>query len=72
MFYRRTTIIAMELDEGVFLSWRMLGTELADIGFNIYRNSTKINTTPITTSTNYVDHEGTVDDKYQVTTIIKE
>ncbi|HET7733829.1 MAG TPA: rhamnogalacturonan lyase, partial [Paludibacter sp.] len=39
----------------VFLSWRVLGTDPDNIAFNLYRNGTKINTTPITTATNYTD-----------------
>lgn len=39
----------------VFLSWRMLGSDPDHIAFNLYRNGTKINATPITTATNYTD-----------------
>ena len=40
----------------VFVSWRLLGTEPTDLGFNLYRGSTKVNATPIIASTNYVDN----------------
>lgn len=40
----------------VFVSWRMLGTDPSSIGFNLYRGSTLLNTSPITSSTNYVDN----------------
>lgn len=39
----------------VYIGWRMLGTEADAIAFNIYRGGKKINTTPIITTTNYVD-----------------
>lgn len=44
----------------VYLGWRMLGTDPVNVGFNVYRSSNggsavKLNSTPITNSTNYVD-----------------
>lgn len=39
----------------VFLSWRLLGNDPDNIGFNLYRNGVKINSTPITATTNYTD-----------------
>jgi len=40
----------------VLVSWRMLGTDPSGISFNVYRNGTKVNTSPITNSTNYLDN----------------
>jgi rhamnogalacturonan endolyase len=40
----------------VYVGWRMFGTDPSNIGFNVYRGSTKVNSTPITNSTNYVDN----------------
>ncbi|QDH78954.1 hypothetical protein FKX85_07855 [Echinicola soli] len=62
-------LIALEKSDGVYLSWRMLGTDPDSIGFNLYRNGEKINTEPITESTNYEDSEGTVEDVYKVETL---
>lgn len=44
----------------VYLGWRLLGTDPATVGFNVYRSANggptvKLTATPITTSTNYVD-----------------
>ena len=44
----------------VYLGWRMLGTDPTDVSFNVYRSANggaavKLNATPITNSTNYVD-----------------
>src|ERR1700704_5463679 len=36
---------------GNLVSWRLLGTEAADTGFNVYRGSTRVNASPITTAT---------------------
>lgn len=55
---------------GNFLSWRLFGYDPEDIGFNIYRGSTKINTTPITNSTNYTDRGGSSGSTYTVRPVI--
>lgn len=40
----------------VYVGWRLFGNDPSGIGFNVYRNSTLLNATPITGSTNYVDN----------------
>ncbi|GEM_PF-289848 len=39
----------------VFISWRLLGSEPVNLGFNVYRNDIKLNEEPIVGSTNYQD-----------------
>jgi rhamnogalacturonan endolyase len=39
----------------VYLSWRLLGNDPANVGFNVYRGTTKINASPITATTDLVD-----------------
>ena len=70
MEYLDRALVAMEVRNAVYLSWRMLGTDAPDIGFNLYRNGEKINVQPITESTNYTDAKGTVNDKYRVEAIL--
>ena len=51
-------LVAVKQNYNVFLSWRMLGTDPDEIGFNIYRDGVKINSTPIYDKTNTFDvHE---------------
>ena len=50
-------LIAVSAWDGVFLSWRFLGTDPEDIGFNVYRNGEKINDDLITNSTNLRMHQ---------------
>lgn len=57
-------LVALETTDGIFLSWRMFGTDQLDIAFNLYRNGEKINEQPITSSTNYVDSGGSVNSTY--------
>jgi hypothetical protein len=35
-------LVAVKVSSGVYLSWRILGTEFSNAGYNIYRGSTKI------------------------------
>ncbi|MFN8438848.1 MAG: carbohydrate-binding protein [Cytophagales bacterium] len=63
-------LVAVKVSNGVFLSWRILGTEPKTISFNVYRNGTKINSTPITGATNMTDASGTLTSTYTVKPII--
>ena len=60
-------VYAVQSDSGVFVSWRLLATEYGeDISFDVYRNGVKINSSPVTGKTNYVDAEGRAGDSYVV------
>ncbi len=59
-------LAAVKVTNGVYLSWRFLGTEPLNTGFNIYRNNVKINTTPHLSSTNYLDASGLTTSTYIV------
>jgi len=63
-------LIAVKVTSGVFLSWRILGTDPAGISFNIYRGTTKVNTTPITGASNLTDASGTTTSTYSVKPVI--
>ncbi|MFI2297189.1 rhamnogalacturonan lyase [Isoptericola sp. NPDC019571] len=68
-------LVAAATEQGVFLSWRLLGNEATGHGqsgltgtdFAVYRGKTKVAT--VTDSTNYLDPEGTTDDTYRVVPI---
>lgn len=66
MEYLDRGLVAVKVDKGVFLSWRLLGTEDPSISFNVYRDGVKLNSSPITSSTNYVDADGTENSTYYV------
>ncbi|MCY8507802.1 rhamnogalacturonan lyase, partial [Bacillus atrophaeus] len=51
-------LVAVKTESGVFISWRLLGTENASVSFNVYRNGQKLNASPIASSTNYLDKGG--------------
>lgn len=59
--------VAVKTNDGVYLSWRLLGTEsLTNQAFDIYRDSEKISTTGEHDATCYTDSKGTADNKYTV------
>lgn len=63
-------LVAVLTDNGVFLSWRYLNTDLNEIAFNVYKNGYKVNPAPISGSTNYVDTTGADSSQYRLSTII--
>ena len=58
-------------EDGMYISWRYLGTDSESVGFNIYRDGKKLNRRPITDSTNFTDPNGTLDSKYTIKTVVK-
>ncbi|MCF2945703.1 rhamnogalacturonan lyase [Paenibacillus tarimensis] len=63
-------LVAVKVNSGVFLSWRLLGTETASTAFNVYRGSTKLNSSPITGSTTYTDPQGSTSLSYTVRAVV--
>ena len=64
MEYLDRGTVAVKTEEGVFLSWRLLGTENYDSSFSIYRNGEQI--ADVEDTTNYIDTEGLITDIYTV------
>jgi len=58
-------VVAVKTDDGVFVSWRRLGTEAPDTNFALYRDGQLVTNGAIT---NFVDKEGTENSKYVVAT----
>lgn len=55
-FLSRAPVAVRQSTSAVYVGWRMLGTDPTSISFNVYRNGVKLNASPITNSTNYVDN----------------
>ena len=70
-------LVAAATTDGVFLSWRLLGTEvtghtgtgMAGADFHIYRDRVRIAT--VTDSTNYLDREGGPASRYRVAAVVR-
>lgn len=70
MEYLERGVVAVQTDEGVFVSWRLLGTDPEGTTFNLYRDGRKINAQPISSSTNYLDPAGEAGSSYSVSAIL--
>lgn len=71
MEYLTRGLIAVKTEQGVFVSWRFLGTDHETVTFHIYRNGDRITGKPIADSTNFLDEKGTEDALYQVAAVYK-
>ncbi|WP_222913650.1 rhamnogalacturonan lyase [Natrinema sp. SYSU A 869] len=59
-------LVAVPVEDGVLVRWRLFGTDPADLGFHVYRDGKRMNNKPITDSTNYLDPDGTRDSTYAI------
>ncbi|MDI1460842.1 carbohydrate-binding protein [Catellatospora sp. KI3] len=63
-------LVSVRSGSGNLVSWRLFGYEPAATGFNVYRGSTKLNASPITNSTNYLDAGAAADASYTVRAVV--
>ncbi|MER5756875.1 rhamnogalacturonan lyase [Streptomyces sp. NPDC002088] len=63
-------VVSVHTDSGNLVSWRWLGTDPGDVSFNVYRAGTKVNSTPITGSTNYFHSGAPAQADYTVRAIV--
>lgn len=61
-FLTRGLVAVRTAANRVYIGWRLFGTDSAAIAFNVYRNGTLLNASPITGSTNYTDSTATTED----------
>lgn len=62
-------LVAMKTDNGVFCSWRINADEWYGTEYNIYRGSTKLNSTPLKVS-NFMDASGSAGAVYTVKAVV--
>jgi rhamnogalacturonan endolyase len=63
-------LVSVRSGSGNLVSWRLLGYESMATGFNVYRGSTKVNSAPVTNSTNYLDSGAAADASYTVRAVV--
>lgn len=63
-------LISVRSSSGNLVSWRLFGYDSPSIGFNVYRGSTKVNPSPVTDSTNYLDLGAPADASYTVRAVV--
>ena len=74
-FAQRTTdkldrgLVAMKVNSGVYLSWRLLGSEYYDVTYNVYKDGTLIKS-GLKTS-NYSDTSGNATSTYTVAAVVR-
>jgi hypothetical protein len=63
-------LISVRSGSGNLVSWRWLAADPAGVAFNVYRGTTKVNATPITGSTNYLDAGAAAGSAYTVRPVV--
>ena len=63
-------LVSVHSGAGNLVSWRLLGTDPQDVAFNVYRGGTKLNGSPITASTNYLDSGAAAGAGYTVRAVV--
>ncbi|MFJ2081586.1 cellulose binding domain-containing protein [Micromonospora chokoriensis] len=63
-------LISVRSGSDNLVSWRLLGTENSAVSFNLYRGSTRVNASPITGATNYLDSGAAAGSAYTVRAVV--
>ncbi|SDE16838.1 rhamnogalacturonan lyase [Auraticoccus monumenti] len=62
--------VAVSVDGGVFVGWRLLGLDPDSIGFHVYRDGARVTDQPVTATTNLLDAGGTPGARYRLSTVV--
>ena len=63
-------LVAAKTENGVFISWRVLGNE-KETAFNVYKNGKLFKSVSSKQATNLTDKSGNLEDKYVVKAVVK-
>ncbi|UQU62108.1 rhamnogalacturonan lyase [Couchioplanes caeruleus] len=63
-------LVSVRSGSGNLVSWRWLATDPSDVGFHVYRGGTRITSTPVTGSTNYLDAGAAAGASYTVRAVV--
>ncbi|MEV0215548.1 cellulose binding domain-containing protein [Micromonospora sp. NPDC050695] len=63
-------LVSVRSGSGNLVSWRLLGTETSGVAFNLYRGSTRVNSSPIAGATNYLDSGAAAGSAYTVRAVV--
>ncbi|MYU34162.1 rhamnogalacturonan lyase [Streptomyces sp. SID8358] len=63
-------VVSVHTDSGNLVSWRWLGTDPDNVAFNVYRAGTKVNSSPVTASTNYFHADAPATADYTVRAVV--
>src|SRR4051794_38132705 len=62
-------VVAVSTGSGIYVGWRLLGTDPANVSFNVYRSGTLVSGL-IANSTNFLDTGGSTSSTYTVRPVI--
>ncbi len=65
-------VVAVKMKTGVYVGWRILGTDPRDIRFNLYRDGQLVNQQPARGGSNLIDQQGTIDSTYTVHPVLRD
>ncbi|MBL6275613.1 cellulose binding domain-containing protein [Micromonospora fiedleri] len=63
-------LVSVRSGSANLVSWRLLGTETTGVAFNLYRGGTRVNASPITGATNYLDSGAAAGASYTVRAVV--
>lgn len=63
-------LISVRSGSGNLVQWRLLGYEARTTGFHVYRDGTRVTSSPVTGSTNYLDAGAAASARYTVRAVV--
>ncbi|XVS67513.1 cellulose binding domain-containing protein [Actinosynnema sp. CA-299493] len=63
-------VVSVRSGSGNLVSWRLLAGDPQNVAFNVYRGGTRLNSSPVTASTNYLDGGAAADASYTVRAVV--
>ena len=63
-------VVSVRSGTGNLVTWRLLRTDPAGVGFNVYRGSVRVNGSPLTGGTNFLDGGAPGDASYTVRAVV--
>ncbi|MFS0702642.1 ricin-type beta-trefoil lectin domain protein [Cellulomonas sp. 179-A 4D5 NHS] len=61
--------VSVRSGSGTLVTWRLLGTDPKDVAFHVYRDGTRVTSSPVTGATNYL-HAGSTSGTYTVRAVV--
>ena len=63
-------VISVRSGSGNLVQWRLLGTDPRDVAFHVYRDGTRLTSSPLTTTTSYLDAGASSSARYTVRAVV--
>jgi len=63
-------VISVRSGSANLVQWRLLGTDPRDIGFHVYRDGTRLTSSPVTATTTYLDAGASASARYTVAPVV--